>query len=170
VEFGSIDQFVATHHTGLSAESVARLYRIADSEEFKAKEDIAFFDSVTCQRDIDDVLAEIFVRNQNQTPEERGITSKRLIRCQQLVRALKDKHQNRCQVETCRFTFKKENGTYYSEVAHIKPMKSREIGIDVPDNIQILCPNHHKMLDFGAMIIMNDSEVEINGEKVKILK
>ncbi|MBU0559050.1 MAG: HNH endonuclease [Bacteroidetes bacterium] len=47
-------------------------------------------------------------------------------------------------------TFKK-NGDFYIEAAHIKPKhkKSKE----TPENILILCPNHHKEFDFGRRII-----------------
>ncbi len=51
----------------------------------------------------------------------------------------------KCQI--CDFTFQKRDGTYYIEAAHIIPLKDG--GTDAPENIVILCPNHHKMLDEG---------------------
>lgn len=51
----------------------------------------------------------------------------------------------KCQV--CGFTFTKKDGTCYIEAAHIIPFKDG--GPDISDNIAVLCPNHHKMLDEG---------------------
>jgi|GEM_PF-668060 Predicted restriction endonuclease len=40
-----------------------------------------------------------------------------------------------------------KNGRHYIEAAHIKP--KQEKGCELPRNILILCPNHHKEFDFG---------------------
>ena len=78
----------------------------------------------------------------------------------------KEKHHNKCQI--CQFTFKTSNGTYYSEAAHIKAISTREIGVDVASNILVLCPNHHKMLDYGVVKVISSEEIEIGGEKVTL--
>ena len=75
---------------------------------------------------------------------------------------MKKKHKNKCQI--CGFTFQKKDGNYYSEVAHIKPLNSLEIGIDKPSNLIVLCPNHHKMLDFGSIKILSNSTFKIDNK------
>ena len=44
------------------------------------------------------------------------------------------------------------DGSFYIEAAHIKP-KSQQ-GTETPDNILILCPNHHKEFDLGKREII----------------
>ena len=47
----------------------------------------------------------------------------------------------------CSTTIKKKDGSFYIEAAHIKPKSQK--GQETPDNILILCPNHHKEFDYG---------------------
>ena len=47
----------------------------------------------------------------------------------------------------CSTTILKANGEYYIEACHIKP--KAEGGKDSFDNILILCPNCHKLFDYG---------------------
>jgi hypothetical protein len=79
---------------------------------------------------------------------------RRIKRNRRLVRDLKRLYEGKCQV--CGFTLEKSSGGRYCEAAHIKPISLREADLDVRDNVVILCPNHHKMLDHGAMSIEFD--------------
>jgi predicted HNH restriction endonuclease len=63
-----------------------------------------------------------------------------------------------CQI--CGIKIKKEDGSYYIEAAHISPKK--ENGPETPDNILILCPNHHKEFDYGKLEIKSQSKKVIN--------
>lgn len=73
-----------------------------------------------------------------------------------------------CQI--CKTKILKANGDYYIEAAHIKPKKDK--GRETPQNILILCPNHHKEFDYGERIINNHSkefiEFELNGRKYSL--
>ncbi len=51
------------------------------------------------------------------------------------------------------------NGSFYIEAAHIKPKHKK--GRETPDNILILCPNHHKEFDFGNLKIEKHAKDEI---------
>lgn len=74
--------------------------------------------------------------------KEKTERTKRLNKLQPLI---KEKFDYRCQY--CGFTFVKKNGKRYAEVAHIIPYsKSHD---DSPENLLVLCPNHHKMFDYG---------------------
>jgi len=96
---------------------------------------------------------------------EKPATRKRLVeqfqRNRKLVAKLKKLYGGKCQY--CGFTFLQGNGRPYCEAAHLKPMARREANIDVKDNIFILCPNHHKMLDYGDLRIELDSKRHLMG-------
>ncbi|KYG83886.1 hypothetical protein AWN68_00855 [Roseivirga echinicomitans] len=59
-----------------------------------------------------------------------------------------------CQI--CSKKIKKEKGGFYIEAAHIKPKNKK--GKETPDNILILCPNHHKEFDYGSRTIINHTK------------
>jgi putative restriction endonuclease len=63
----------------------------------------------------------------------------------------------KCQI--CYTQIKKKNGGFYIEAAHIKP-KHME-GSEIPENILILCPNHHKEFDYGKLEIINHTKEKI---------
>lgn len=85
----------------------------------------------------------------------------KLQRNRRLVEKLKKLYKGKCQL--CGFTFKQRNGRPYCEAAHLQPMARREANIDVKDNLFILCPNHHKMLDYGSLRIEWDAQGKLVG-------
>lgn len=82
-----------------------------------------------------------------------------------LIKILRD---YKCQI--CSHTIIKKDGTKYIEAAHIKAKYLK--GIEKPENIILLCPNHHKEFDLGNLIVIkqSDSEIEIklNDKKYKL--
>jgi len=74
----------------------------------------------------------------------------------------------KCQI--CGQTIIKKDGSKYIEAAHINP-KSKK-GNELPDNILILCPNHHKEFDLGNKKIHSQDDKNIsfnlNGEEYNI--
>ncbi|WP_340002069.1 HNH endonuclease [Oceanobacillus sp. FSL K6-0127] len=71
------------------------------------------------------------------------------------VRALKRMYKNCCQV--CGEPLVDINGIGYSEVNHIQPL-SKHNGVDREENMIVLCPNHHTMMDMG-IITINPREI-----------
>ena len=69
------------------------------------------------------------------------------------------KHVRDYQCQICHKSIKKKDGSKYVEAAHIKPKK--EGGVESPDNIMILCPNHHKEFDLGDVKIVQSEEGRI---------
>jgi predicted restriction endonuclease len=63
---------------------------------------------------------------------------------------MKRRYRDTCQV--CRERLHLANCTY-AESHHIKPLGSPHNGPDVEGNILVVCPNHHVMLDRGALLI-----------------
>jgi hypothetical protein len=74
----------------------------------------------------------------------------------------------KCQI--CGITILKKDGSNYIEAAHIKAKKEK--GKETPENIILLCPNHHKEFDLGKrkIICQNKSlfEFALNGKNYKI--
>lgn len=73
-----------------------------------------------------------------------------------------------CQI--CGTKIKKEKGGFYIEAAHIKAKNKK--GRETPDNILILCPNHHKEFDYGKRKILDHNkdfiEFKLNKKKYKL--
>lgn len=97
----------------------------------------------------------------SEAPKSRRSIVESLRRNRALVEKLKKLYRGKCQY--CGFTFKQRNGRPYCEAAHLKPMARREANIDVKDNLFILCPNHHKMLDYGDLQIEFDASGSLLG-------
>ena len=155
-KYGTLNNFLNAISLGLKEYQVSVLKEISTREK-PTSADLDVIDSIVGTRDIDEVLQELSLKNLHKTPEEQSIVNTRLKRDHEVVRLLKEKNQNKCQI--CGFTFRTKSGKFYSEAAHIKPLSSREVGIDRPENIIILCPNHHKMLDYGAINIDHNGKV-----------
>jgi putative restriction endonuclease len=63
----------------------------------------------------------------------------------------------RCQL--CGNRILKKNGEFYVEAAHIRPKSQK--GAETPNNILILCPNHHKEFDLGSKTIIEQTDEKI---------
>lgn len=87
-----------------------------------------------------------------------------------LIKAIKEFLNYRCQFPDCEAKIPIEDGGYYIEVAHIKPVK--EGGKSVIGNLLVLCPNHHKMIDYGDFDIIEQTDeilkFYLNGKYYKI--
>jgi hypothetical protein len=73
----------------------------------------------------------------------------RILRDTATARRLKELHNNLCQL--CGQTVKLETNKHYSEAHHIQPLGGVHKGCDIPENIIVLCPNHHVLCDYGAV-------------------
>jgi 5-methylcytosine-specific restriction protein A len=101
-------------------------------------------------------------------PEEVIINSKSFKRDNRTIAQIKILRDFKCQL--CSVSIKKKDGTFYVEAAHIEP-KNRK-GRETPDNILLLCPNHHKEFDLGDRKISQHNKDKItfvmNGEEYTI--
>lgn len=75
----------------------------------------------------------------------------RIIRDTEISRRVKTLHNFRCQI--CGHTIDLGNGKSYAEAHHIKPLGNKHNGPDIVENIMCVCPNHHVLLDYGAIPI-----------------
>lgn len=83
--------------------------------------------------------------------QKRVLTSvQRLVRNTLIANMIKKMYEYKCQVCGTRI---ETPGGYYSEGAHIRPLGTNHNGADSKSNLLCLCPNHHVMLDCGAIYI-----------------
>ncbi len=77
--------------------------------------------------------------------------------------------RGRC-CQLCGFTFRKVGGEDYAECHHVEPVGRG--GQDHPDNLLVLCANHHKMLHFADVAFPSGRhrprEIVINGTAIAI--
>lgn len=91
-------------------------------------------------------------------PERRTRSTNSIVRNPQIAERVKTLYNNCCQI--CGIGIKTYNSTsLYSEAAHIKPLGHPHNGNDDASNILCLCPNHHKLLDYGGITITPDFKV-----------
>lgn len=97
-------------------------------------------------------------------PERLLVETYRVLRDTELARKIKALHKNVCQL--CGQTVMLKDGATYSEAHHIKPLGSPHNGPDVAENIVVLCPNHHVMLDYGAVFLAAKDLRSIQGHVI----
>jgi len=101
-------------------------------------------------------------------PETVTIKQKVYKRDNKTIAQIKVLRNFECQI--CGTKIRKEKGGFYIEAAHIKPKNKK--GRETPENILILCPNHHKEFDYGARKIFNHNKdsirFEMNGVPYKL--
>jgi putative restriction endonuclease len=103
-----------------------------------------------------------------QIPELVEFRGKQYKRDNKSIVELKILREFKCQM--CGTSILKKDGSFYVEAAHITEKKHK--GPESPDNILILCPNHHKEFDFGNKKIIDRTKeklyFELNGRKYNI--
>lgn len=82
--------------------------------------------------------------------QRRTVVSNRVVRDSSIARALKARYSNSCQI--CGSRLSDPTGEWaYSEGHHLRPLGAPHNGSDSEDNILVVCPNHHAMLDFAVL-------------------
>jgi putative restriction endonuclease len=89
-------------------------------------------------------------------PPRARLTTERVVRTTQVVRNVKQLHDNECQV--CGKSIATPGGSY-SEGAHIRPLGRPHDGPDVESNVLCLCPDDHVRFDYGAIVLTDEFEV-----------
>lgn len=165
-EFGSVEQLLEQlSETGHQLRLAIEAAKAGDEMEAATALDRVAADFSEAQ-----LRREIGAFASAEAPKSRTRLVESLERNRKLVEKLKKLYKGKCQY--CGFTFVQTNGRPYCEAAHLRPMARREANIDVKDNLFILCPNHHKMLDYGDLRIEFDAGgtlVGIVGKKAKPL-
>lgn len=92
------------------------------------------------------------------------VQSERIIRDTKVGAWVKFVHQFQCQI--CGTSLELDSGQFYAEAHHIKPLGNRHNGPDVLENIICVCPNHHVLLDYGAIVIDKSKLHCVDGHEV----
>ncbi len=136
-----------------------------------------FTDTSFFQSSPSDVLEERESHATDGEVERHGILINRPIRDNKIVRVLKKTYNNTCQI--CGVPLTLINEISYSEACHIQPLGREHKGVDLEENMLILCPNHHRLFDMGFISIDPDKldiiqHIDTNntlyGKNLKILQ
>ncbi|MDX2240484.1 MAG: winged helix-turn-helix domain-containing protein [Leptolyngbyaceae cyanobacterium bins.302] len=101
-------------------------------------------------------------------PPSRMITTvSRIIRDTKKTNELKRKYKYYCQV--CKRRISISESIYYAEVHHIQPLGGGHNGLDLEENMIVLCPNHHAMFDFGIPQFLSNEKVRIRDKEYELL-
>ena len=73
------------------------------------------------------------------------------------TRKIKNLYQYSCQI--CGLHIENFRGKKHADGAHIRGLGTPHHGPDKANNILCLCPNHHKMFDFGSIVVRSDLKV-----------
>ncbi|MFF3300825.1 HNH endonuclease [Streptomyces sp. NPDC002908] len=85
-----------------------------------------------------------------ESPSRAEVITQRVIRSTAVADYIKRIHSHICQI--CGTRLITPIGAY-AEAAHIRALGHPHSGPDVAANVLCLCPNHHVLFDFGALII-----------------
>ena len=94
------------------------------------------------------------------SPPRVETTTTRIIRDTKIIRDLKSKYKDQCQV--CGARLQLPNGNGYSEGHHLQKLGGSHHGPDIRENILILCPTHHVEFDYGMIAIENEFVIHID--------
>lgn len=100
-------------------------------------------------------------------------TRSRVIRNTDLAHDMKRMYNHTCQL--CGVSRQGPDGDPYAEAHHIRPLGRPHEGPDEPENILVLCPNHHADFDYGQLTVDPESyrvshayEEAVDGTKLDI--
>jgi 5-methylcytosine-specific restriction enzyme A len=79
------------------------------------------------------------------------VEGERIIRDTKVSLWVKYIHEYKCQI--CGTALQIGSNQLYAEAHHIRPLGNKHNGSDVVENIMCVCPNHHALLDLGAIFI-----------------
>jgi hypothetical protein len=102
--------------------------------------------------------------------QPRRVTSEvtRIVRDSAQAQQLKRMYRDQCQI--CGRALEIRLGHTYSEVHHVRPLGGKHRGPDVESNMMVVCPNHHALLDLGAVRFVNSSAVDIASEEFSLTR
>ena len=114
------------------------------------------------QDDVQRGLEELNERMKELTPERvQRIVNQTIRKDTAIVQKLKEASQFRCQFPSCDAQIRTKQGGLYIEVAHIQPVAKG--GQSTLGNLLVLCPNHHKEFDHGALAVEKQTPDGVSG-------
>lgn len=101
----------------------------------------------------------------NEKPERIVSQCYRILRDTAIARQVKLLHRDICQI--CGEPLMLDAGETYSEAHHIIPL-GKHAGPDTPENIIVLCPNHHALCDYGAIELVLSDLRTVDGHEISV--
>jgi predicted restriction endonuclease len=136
-----------------------------EDDDFKEQENLISLIKPTQSRP--EIIKELKVVTP-QTPELVEFRGEKYKRDNKIIAQLKILRDFKCQI--CGASIQKRDNTFYIEAAHITEKEHK--GSETPDNILILCPNHHKEFDLGKKNILEKTTekivFELNGKRYEL--
>lgn len=102
----------------------------------------------------------------SEPPERASVIVNRIIRDTTISKLLKLAYDHKCQI--CGISLYLDEYTNYAEAHHIKPLGGVHMGFDSPNNMLVLCPNHHAQFDFGVPKFASEKMVVISGKEYEL--
>ena len=90
--------------------------------------------------------------------------NERIIRDTKVSSWVKYIHEYKCQI--CGKALKISNNKFYAEAHHMQPLGNGHNGADVIENVICVCPNHHALLDLGAIFIEHSKLHHVEGHEI----
>lgn len=87
----------------------------------------------------------------DETTERRTTTRNGIVRNKELVRKLKQLYDDTCQV--CGDRRQQGPSDGFSHVHHLMPLGAPHDGPDIPENVIVVCPNHHEDVEHGILTL-----------------
>jgi 5-methylcytosine-specific restriction endonuclease McrA len=167
VQMAQLCGIVGTHGSRITNTASVTYLPVKDrtksrlEREIRAKAHISASDSLEdLKRFLDDGVASL--------PARREAIVRTIVRNLKLSSTLKDLYHGRCQI--CNSTFKKKDGSPYSESHHLTQLSKR--GADVPGNVVVLCATCHRKLHYADVQFIpgpgKKRLVAINGKTLEV--
>lgn len=130
------------------------IYKIADETEKASSDEVEGIELLELKKYFSEDMEPEMLKN---------ITEEKLVRLVKRYRSIvnKKKKECGCRCQICGLTFQMDNGNYYCEAHHLIPIS--EDGSQGPENVIILCANHHRVFHYAKN---NINIREENGEKI----
>jgi len=109
------------------------------------------------KKELDDLVEQINKVNRQKPAASRRGTAKTFRRNPVLSALLKIKYRDTCQI--CGTTFKTTRGRFFTDTHHLQALK--EGGTDTSDNIAVVCPNHHRILERSTIKIVSRTQATV---------
>jgi HNH endonuclease len=97
-------------------------------------------------------------------PDREDMVVSRIIRDTTISLIVKRLNNFKCQI--CGLSIDMPQGRKYVEAHHVKPLGIPHNGPDILENLICVCPNHHAMLDYGAMILEVEKVIKSDGHNI----
>ena len=101
-------------------------------------------------------------------PAQKEVIRKIRVRNHKVIRLLKELYKGKCQLTGSNLTFKKRDGTLYSEIHHLIPIGEK--GSDSIFNLVVVSPLIHRMLHYANVSPIDLTKIKDNKTTITINK